>query len=267
MKGLKLLLCIALAGLFLWTALTPAFADEAKYPKYDFSLGVWQTGFDGGIGSNGTSGSLKDDLLLPDQSPMTLGFTWSLNPKNNIKLGYTNFNQSATSTLTRAFVIKGDNSAVTPYLVGNKVNTTLKINFLDVDWEHSCWKGDTAEAGFVLGIKNTSITSSINVQAGTTTVNPSEVSGSVPIPQIGLFGKAKLGEKMNGYARLAGLALKSGGTQGEMMDYRAGISYDFNKQVGCLLDYRYLKTIIKDNNSNEVWLRYAGPSLSLNYKF
>jgi hypothetical protein len=269
MKKIHAILGLALVGVFILSLFTPAWAEDVvvKTPKCDISVGFWSADFDGGVSGtvNGVSGSqsLKDNMQLTKTSPMILGLKYHFNPKNLLNLGYSSIDQSATGTISANLPISGSNTNAT-FVPGPAYNS-LKIQFLDVAWEHSFVEKSTGDAGFTLGFKNVDL--KYNLSQTVPVAISTEVSGSAPIPQIGLYGNLKLGEKMYGYGRLAGLSVKTGSTQGELMDYRAGISYDFTKELSGVLDYRYMRLFVKDDKSNEIWLKYAGPALSLSYKF
>jgi hypothetical protein len=222
-----------------------------------------------GAAGNGTEIDTEEDLGFKDADRFRLDATWRFAPKHKVRAMYFNVSQSASHVLDRDITVDD-----TVYPVNVTVNAKRTTAVYELAYEYAFLRRDnyeiTASAGlhamdFGLSITGTG---TVNGQAGQ--VHTESASVTAPLPVFGLRGLWEIAPKWFVDAQFQYFTLTIDNIDGEVTDFRAGLTYMFSKHVGVGAGYnRFVTDVGVDKSSfdgNLKWT-YAGAQVFLTASF
>lgn len=226
----------------------------------EYEVGAWFPTVSGAVSAVDRI-SWKDDLAMQDQGSIVVGIKLNLSSTSNVQLQYASLNNSGSAALTQNRIF-GNNL----YRTNDAVTSTLRWSALDVDYEKNFSRTDEGELNWLIGVKALSATVTLN----DSTRNFSDsFSLNQLVPQVGISGKLRVTENLIGYAKLLGMTGSAQNRNGSVVDIDAGFRYRFNPNWTAQGSYRWHRTAVTSNgsNNNTGEVQYGGPELLFRYEY
>lgn len=160
------------------------------------------------------------------------------------------------------------------YPVGASVSSGFDSDIYRLTVGYDFVRNDKFAFGAALGAHVTNFDVSLSGQANvgnagiSTEVRRREVLA--PLPTIGLFGSAKLVDKLTLNGRVDFLSLKIDDYKGRLINAQAALTYRFLKNVGLGVMYRYVDYRLdadKEKWEGRITYRFSGPAVFLQVGF
>lgn len=199
--------------------------------------------------------SLKDDLGLSDKNAPELILRY-----RNMSLDYIHLSNSGSAKLNDTLEV--DNKT---YQANGSIHTDSKINYLKFTVTNPVLHGPKTELNWNYGISMLNWKLSANGEVngpGSYTQSASE-SYTVPIPMVGIGGKAEVANGLDVYATVSGLPLAS---YGHIYDFEAGLCYAPIENLAIKAGYRKLDIHVHHGDDDGTF-SLGGPWAGLSYQF
>jgi|GEM_PF-4644235 len=243
-----------------------SFAEGSYFSTdYNGSLGVgyWFPSITGSVQSGVTgAGSidLKNDLGLNNNGTVYADFRYKFDETSSLYLDYFNLTNSGSLAIPNTFVWRSGT-----FTAGNTVNSSVNVRMFDAIYEKKIYENDQAYLCGTLGGKYGQASVTIN---NITTGFNSRANAVGLIPEIGLFGKTKMTQNLNGIARINAMVGDNSGKHVGMIDINAGITWDFYQNWACDLGYKWFQLTGNNLSSNDQMnINYGGPFAMFRYSY
>ncbi len=255
MKTLRLATVLAVA---VFAAPTLAQTSSAYYlqqrgmdERFRIDLGGFFQNFSTTVSLTNSSGTAGTDINLEDdlgQDANQLTFAadgyWRFGRHGRLDFAYRGWSRSNSQTLARDITF-GD----TTYHVGATIDSSLRVNIVELYYSYSFVNNGDLELGLGLGLSAYFTRTELNgigtiaTGGGSTSVSTNREGRSVvaPIPSIkGYFAYALYPRLfLSGSAK--GITATINGYHAAMQAYRGGLDWVFTKNVGIGAMYQYVK--------------------------
>jgi hypothetical protein len=251
---------------------------ENKHPlltdKFIFNVGPYSSFKQIQVGANGSS---KDNIIDfsrkfdfdDNEYTLFLGFYWRV--------------ARMWSISTETFGVKNANSVILDsdiewddvvYNAGLEVKAGFSLRMYRILFGRTITKGLRHEFGAGLGVHALDIESFIE---GEVFINKLElsferrsVSAVAPLPNVGVWYFYAPNNKWMFTARVDWFGITVGDYSGNMWNLGPGVNYQFHKNIGIGLKYRYFESTLRVDKTNwdgRVSLIYHGPLITVNANF
>jgi len=216
-------------------------------------------------GTPGTVLDAEEDLGL-DSGEMTgwVGVILRPRPRHRIRAGlnYLASDRRARQVLEEDILV-GDEV----YVVGEEVDSHLRLRTWSVSYAYSFLRMPRAEAAFSLGV--TSIGAYARAGVPARAVSETE-ERSVPAPQVGLEATVRVWRDWYAEARYQYVKVNAGGNSGRLSQLDAGVIFQFDRNIAAGLGYASFDVDVESNDPGDSGtFRYKtqGPRLFLRASF
>lgn len=256
-----------LVVMILFVALYGISFAEGSYFSTDyngsFGAGYWMPSITGSLQTslpNAAAIDFKNDLGLNNNGTVYADFRYKFDETSSLYLDYFNITNSGSLTLPNTF--SWHNVA---YNAGNLVNSSLNVRMLDVIYEKKIYENDQAYLCGTIGAKYGQAAITVNNITRGSTGRSSAIG---LIPEIGLFGKTKMTQNLNGIARINAMVGDNSGQHVGMIDINAGITWDFYQSWAADLGYKWFQLTGKNlSSNNQMNINYGGPFVMFRYSY
>lgn len=242
--------------------------------KFIFNVGLYRTFKQIKLGANGSS---KEDIIDFSESfdfnenefTLFLGFYWRFARMWSVSAGYFSI-KNANSVRLDADIEFAD----VVYNAGVEVKAGFGLRMYRIFIGRTITKGLKHEFGAGLGVHALDIESFIE---GEVLVNKFEsnferrsVSAVAPLPNIGVWYFYAPNAKWMFTGKVDWLGLKVGDYSGYLWDIGPSVNYQFHKNIGVGINYRYFITAFRVDKTNwdgRVSLVFHGPLFTVNANF
>lgn len=250
-----------LVVMIIFVALYGVSFAEGSYFSTDYNgsigVGYWMPSITGSVKSDitGSTFNFKDDLGLVNTGTVLADFRYKFDDTSSLYVDYFNLSNKGSQNLPNTFVWRQQQ-----FVAGALVNSVLDVKMVDVIYEKKIYENEQAYLCATIGGKYG------HVALG---LNNTRASATGLIPEIGLFGKTKMTQNLNGLGRLNVIVGDSGSKRVSMVDLNAGITWDFYQNWAFDAGYKWLQLIDKNSSaSNEEFnINYGGPFAMFRYSY
>jgi len=169
-------------------------------------------------------------------------------------------------TRGRDFLIKRDLIIDdTLYPVAADVHTHFGTNIFRIAVGYSLVRKNNAEFGLAIGAHVSRAKIGIEALGGALEEHHSK---SAPLPNVGLYGNAKLWGPVTLQGNVEAFKLKVGNYKGALLAGQLGLNYRIVKNVGVGLGYRYAHYKVRARTNSwdgTLWYNYSGPTAYLEF--
>jgi len=245
-----------------------AFLLLSSLPSYGFDFGArgyyWHPDFSGDIRVDansiiGTTINAKDDLGMDDEGYPTLEFFFGQG-NHHLTLSYTKADHSGAHNINRDILFNGQN-----YPFGTFVESDLKFQMLDLEYQYDFINLENVLAGFSVGIlaKAKYIDGEARLHAASLGYDEKETF-KVPVPMLGLgMHLGLLADILEARVKGAGVTY-SGST---FYDAQADLAFTPIPFVAIYGGYRIIKLKIDDVSNVSADIEFKGPYAGLAISF
>jgi len=255
---------------------------EKKHPllvdKFSFTVGAYSSFKTIGVGANGSSNNdiidfdEKVDFNNNETTPFFL-FNWRFAKKWSLTAEYFGVKNAITTNFEDDFEWNGYD-----FVAGLNINAGFDLEMYRVMIGRTISKGLKHELGLGLGVHVLDIQTYIEGQAyiigeGTeidATGVKSIIDVVAPLPNVGVWYLYAPSHKWIFNTRLDWFGIKVGDYTGTMWNFAAGANYQFHKNIGVGLKYRYFDftaTVDNEKWDGKLTMIFHGPLLTLNANF
>lgn len=245
--------------LFLFLSASLVFAEENARPA-SISLGGWFTTLGGTARAGDEVLGFKNDLGIDNDTPLVFAakYNWGKEFENGFELSYWSAKNTGSVEISRSFTFNSRTFTLT-----NLVSSNLETRVWEGLYNRKFINTKNGDLSGLVGIKFVSL----KFDATNATLSQStSISVSNPIPEIGIGGNIKAGDKGSLYGKILVSSISSGRKKANLIDYSLGFKYDINP-VFFDLGYRYLRLGAQTAADREGSLMYKGPFFSAGYTF
>lgn len=222
-----------------------------------------------GSAGNGTEINTEEDLGFRDADRFRLDATWRFAPKHKVRAMYFSVSQSAAHQLDRDITV-GD--AVYPASV--TVTSRKSTDVYELAYEYAFLRRPNYEVTVSAGLHamdyEFSITGTGTVNGQTGQVHTETASVTAPLPVFGLRGLWQIAPKWYLDAQFQYFTLEIDNIDGEVTDFRAGVTWMFAKHWGLGAGYnRFVTNVGANRNSftGDLKWTYSGAQVFVTASF
>ncbi|MBI2265891.1 MAG: hypothetical protein HYU64_12075 [Armatimonadetes bacterium] len=258
MSGKWNLWALVFLGLIGLALQAPLQAQEVQSQPTQVDIRIWNPTLSGEIQTPSQTGiQLQDDLGLRPSTGIVITAKVKSSEKTAYGFQYETIEHNNSRTLSRNITYEG---------VTFNANTSVSANLRYAGYEgiyyRTLTKSEKGELNFVGSIKYIVFSSSLKGVNDTTAAKDI----SVPLPTIGLEGKASVGQNAEVFGRIAGLDFKMGGTRASVLDLYGGARIKIQDWKAGLA-YRYETIRLIDQNGSKGEIKESGPEFVLSKEF
>lgn len=224
-------------------------------------LGAWYPSVTGSIKTgNANRVDFVNDLGLANSGSVVAGFKYNITFDTNIQFSYFSLENTSTRQVPNAFWWKFRN-----FNANDIVASTLKVKMFEALYEKNWFKTEESELNFALGGKYTYFGIGLNDVTQNLSIGQS-YKGIIPV--IGISGRTKMLDNMDGVAKMNFMAASSGGSNGRVIDMAAGLRWKFYSFWSADLDYRWFQFFGQNSaDLSDVNINYGGPMLLIRAEY
>lgn len=266
---MKKLVSFALVALVLFSvSVGAAFAQDSYFSQdYNGTVGVgyWMPSINGGLNigppaNAATTIDFKNDLNMANASTVIADFRHKFDNVSSLYVGYFSLNNTGSVASGRTYTWR-----TYRFNAGNQVDSALNLKMADFIYEKKIYENDQAYLCGTLGIKYGTMHFNINNSTLGSSV-PSSAKGVIPV--IGLFGKTKMNQNLNGLARLNFMNGTSGSLNGNVFDLLAGLSWDFYQNWSGDFGYKWFSLKGTNTSTNDqLTINQVGPFVQFRFSY
>ena len=245
--------------LFLFFSTSLVFAEEATRPA-SISVGGWFTTLGGTARAGSEVLGFRNDLGIDNDTPLVFAakYNWGKEFENGFELSYLSAKNNGSVAISRSFTFNGRT-----FTLNNLVSSNLEVGIWEGLYNRKFISTKNGDLSGLVGVKLVSLKfDATNETLGQTT----SISVSNPIPEIGIGGNIKTGDKGSLYGKILASNVSSGRKKGNLIDYSLGFKYDVTP-VFFDLGYRYLRIGAQTSSDRKGSIMYKGPFFSVGYTF
>jgi len=240
----------------------------SSLPSYGFDFGArgyyWRPDFSGDIrvdkdSIRGTTINAKDDLGMDDEGYPTLEFFFG-QENHHLTLSYTKADHSGEKNISRDILFNGQT-----YAFGTFVESDLKFEMLDLEYQYDFFNLENVLVGFSVGIlaKAKYIDGEARLRAARLGYDEKETF-KVPVPMLGLgMHLGLLADILE--ARVKGAGVTYPGST--FYDAQADLAFTPIPFVAIYGGYRIIKLKIDDVSNVSADIEFKGPYAGLSISF
>lgn len=242
--------------------------------KFDFEIGVFypskkiDVGVDGAL-TNKDIAFGKAFGLSEDQTTLFFGSNWRFAKKWKLSFDYFGLKHSGSRVLEEDFT--WDRFT---FKEGTNLEARSGFNMYRIYFGRIFTQGAKHEFGGGLGVHavNVKVTlaGDILINDGDLSFERSRKSITLPLPNIGLWYFYAPNAKLALIAKMDVFYIAIGDFSGKLLNITPGISYQFFKNIGASLHYRFIDIGAEFNSSRwdgDFNVSFYGPSLTINANF
>ncbi|MFH1454325.1 MAG: hypothetical protein ABIH00_10185 [Armatimonadota bacterium] len=261
----KFVLLLVLAFVFCMGA---TFAQDTYFTQDytgEVGAGYWMPSITGslkpGVGATADQTfDLVNDLGVDNAGSVLLNFRYKFDATSSLYANYLSVENKGTKTLLRNITWRNNT-----FFTGDVIDTKVITKFVDIIYEKKVFESDSGYLCATLGVKYGGASLAIT---DTTRGGTMATSQKTLIPEVGLFGKTKITQNLNGIGRINFMKGNSGSKEGEMFDVDAGLTWDFYQNWACDLGYKWLHLKGKNTDLGDIFeLNNGGPFLNFTYSY
>lgn len=264
MKKLVFVTAIALAIVFM--AAGVSFAKDAYFAQeYTGSVNAtyWVPSITGSFttGNANSNMDFKNALGLSNSGAFMADMKYKYDNLSSFFVRYFGVGNTGGQTSPSGFMFRN-----ITFGVNDNTTSTLNVKMADFVYERKLSESESSYLCGLIGIKYGSFRLNVtNVTRG----NSSAGAGAKGVmPEIGLYGKTKLTQNIDGVARILFFNGTSGSQNGGFVDLDAGFNWEFYPNWSCDLGYKWFQlTGTNTNTQDKVNINYGGPFLGFRYSY
>ncbi len=189
----------------------------------------------------GTSLNLEDTFGFDEQIVFRLEGTWRFNRRHKLLLMYFESKRSAQDVTREHILFDGQD-----FPLGLDVRANFDFEIFELAYEYDFLHRETYEMGVSLGVHHvdfaTGLSTTVSIPGTSLT---EELRGAVetkaPLPVLGLRGNWNFAGDFHLQAHAQYFQLKYEGYDGSLLDYQAGLLWQFSRHVGVGIAYNLFK--------------------------
>jgi hypothetical protein len=218
----------------------------------------------------GTRFRIEDVFEMQDEAVFRLEGAWRFKPRHALRLMYFDSSRSRTENIDRDLEF-GDAS----FPLGASVKLRYDFTVTELAYRYSLVRKDNFELGGSIGVHNidfgTRLSATLAAPAGQGSVSAEEsASTNAPLPVFGLGMTWHLARDVYLLAHAQYFQIEYGDFDGRLMDYQAGLLWQFSEHFGVGAAYNsFMLEVSADDAAfrGELDWEYSGPQLFLRAAF
>lgn len=239
------------------------FAEE-KRPRFGFEPSYWFTTLEGEIAVNtkkttGSDINVVEELGLDKRKGIPGAELWfGLGKRQRLSLSYFEAKYEGKKILDQPIIYKG-----TTLPAGTNVSSRLKTRIGSLAYQVNFIQRKMVELGFLFGIDYFYF----DFLLKQVSPNPEVTEG--PLPVVGLANRINFGKHLSWDTKVSGMQVSMQDTKGSFIDGCSGLTYNFSKNWGVGVGYRYLglEVIYDKEIDSKVDFTLNGPSAFFTGRF
>lgn len=219
----------------------------------------------------GTRLDLEDVFSLQDETVFRLEGAWRFKPRHAMRLMYFDSSRTRTNAIDREIDF-GDET----YPLGADVTVKFKFTVLELAYQYSLMKSENFELGASVGVHNIKFKIGLDAMLEGGPANggvqaEETASTNAPLPVVGLGATWHMANDVYLLAHAQYFQVKTGGLDGSLEDYQAGVLWQFNPHFGVGAAYNMFRLNVDANDADDFrgqldW-KYYGPQLFMRAAF
>ncbi len=218
----------------------------------------------------GTEFEVEDVFHFDEDTVFRVEGAWRFRPRHSLRLMYFESDRTRTDTIDRNIEF-GDES----FPLGASATMRFEFTIMELAYRYAFLKRDNLELAGSFGVHNIEFKTALHASIASPGLGSisaqDDASTDAPLPVVGLGFTWRMGENIYLQAHAQYFQVKYGDIEGSLLNYQAGVLWQFSQHVGMGAAYNLFDLGIKadaaDSFRGKLDWQYAGPQLYLRAAF